>query len=139
MLIFKKMPSIWEDRRKLLHMQCMFLSHFKHVLMPIMQPAFFISGQTKQTAFTASSNSCFRELHHTHPLSPTKMTMCMVLPSKSRDIWKIFLRLCRYSSGAKGLELSLAHMETLWDWSLNLWQHKMQLIQPLGTWVTDLY
>lgn len=32
------------DRKKLLHMQCMFLSHFKHVLMPIMQPEFFTSG-----------------------------------------------------------------------------------------------
>lgn len=127
------------DRKKLSHMQCMFLSHFKHVLMPIMQPAFFTSGQTKQTAFTASSNSCFQELHHTHPLSPTKMTSRMVLPSQSHDIQRTFLRLCRYSSGAKGLELSLAYMETLWDWSLNVWQHKMQLIWPLGRWVTDLY
>lgn len=126
------------DRKKLSHMQCMFLSHFKHVLMPIMQPAFFTSGQTKQTAFTASSNSCFQELHHTHPLSPTKMTSRMVLPSQSHDIQRTFLRLCRYSSGAKGLELSLAYVETLWDWSLNVWQHKMQLIWPLGRWVTRL-
>lgn len=63
------------DRKKLLHMQCIFLAHFKQVLIPIVQPEFFTSGQTTaDAAFTAPSNSYFQELHHARPLSPTKMT-----------------------------------------------------------------
>lgn len=126
------------DREKVLHIQSMFLAHFKQVLTPITQPAFFTSGQaTADTAFKAPSNSYFKELHHACPLSPTKMASCMALPSQSHDTWRIFLRLCRRRNGAKGLELSLAHTGTLWDWDLDVWQHKTHLVtwyNPLGTW-----
>lgn len=60
------------------------------------------------------------------------MTSCMALPSQSHDSCRIFLRLWWHRSRAKGLELSLAHMKTLWDWGLDVWQHKIQLIQPSG-------
>lgn len=120
------------DRKKLLHMQCMFLSHFKQVLTPIIQSAFFTSGQT-----IADTLSQLPQIH----ISKSFIMLVPFLLQKWHHVWcclhkamtpENFLRLCRHRSGAKGLELSLAHIETLWDWGLNVWQHKIQLVQPSG-------
>lgn len=128
------------DRKKLLHMQCMFLSHFKHVLTPVTQPAFFTSGQTKQTLLSQLPQI---------PVSRSFIMLGPCLLHKWHHVWGCLHKVMTLGEFFWGY-VGTGMVPRAWSSPWHTQKHcgtgasmfgnmRYSWYNPLGTWVTRLY
>lgn len=122
---------------QLLRMRCVFLAHFKQL--------FDTSNTTGIFQFrTSYSRRCFpsslkflfswlaKASSCSPPPPPTKMTLCMALPSQTHNTRSVFLRSWWHTGTGAVPRACSSPWGTLQDRDLDIWLHEIQLVTWFG-------